>query len=113
MRRPPGAVAGWCKKRCKEFRPATREEELSQWKSWSWELENYLVALDPGFKDDFDLLKQQTMPVDLADMDAPVRHRSVLLFSVLAGLLHEKGKQVLKAVEPQNGYEGYRRLRPG
>ena len=44
-------------------------------------------------------------------MDAPVRQRGVLLYSVLAGLLHEKGKQVLKSVEPQNGYEGYRRLR--
>ena len=30
----------------KEFRPAAREEELSQWKSWSRELENYLMALD-------------------------------------------------------------------
>ena len=34
------------------FNPNAREEELSMWKSWSWELEQYLGALDHGFTEE-------------------------------------------------------------
>ena len=94
------------------FNPSTREEELSMWKSWSWELEQYLGALDNGFTEDFLAMKSVDSDILMDSMDAPVRQRGVLLYSVLAGLLHEKGKQVLKSVEPQNGYEGYGGLEP-
>ena len=81
------------------FNPSTREEELSMWKSWSWELDQYLGALDCGFTDDFQAMKTVDSEIALDSMDAPVRQRGVLLY------------KVLKSVEPQNGYEGYRRLR--
>ena len=44
----------------------------------------------------------------ISEMGESVANRGKILFSVLAGLLHERGRQVLKSVESQNGFEAYR-----
>ena len=76
------------------FAAASRDEELSKWRSWSWQLEQYVSEA----KD----------PVSLPDMSEATKNRSTLLHALLTGLLHERGLQILKTVGSQNGFEAYR-----
>ena len=38
------------------------------------------------------------------------QERSQLMFGILSGLLHERGKRLLRSIPDRNGYEAYRSL---
>ena len=38
------------------------------------------------------------------------QERSQLMFGILSGLLHERGKRLLRSISDRNGYEAYRSL---
>ena len=44
----------------------------------------------------------------MTDMNEETASRSNLLYSLLAGILHERGIQILKTVQDLNGFEAYR-----
>ena len=90
------------------FSASSRDDELAKWKQWSWQFEQWLCALDPEFQHDLESLRGQRDPVDMTDMEEQTRRRSVLMYSIMTGLLHERGLQILKPVRDQNGYESYR-----
>ena len=47
------------------FPAKTRDEELSMWRSWSWKLERWLEAVDPGYVEDLIAVKARETPVEL------------------------------------------------
>ena len=46
----------------------------------------------------------------MKDMTEDTRERSRVLYGVLAGLLHDKGKRFLRTIVDHNGYEAYRQI---
>ena len=90
------------------FAAASRDEELSKWRSWSWQFEQYVCAFDAAFRDEFEHVREAKDPVSLPDMSEATKNRSTLLYALLTGLLHERGLQILKTVGSQNGFEAYR-----
>ena len=90
-------------KQPERFAAKTREEEHAQWPNWSWGLEQYLSCLDPGFIPDLQALAGQDNQVFMKDMTEDTRERSRVLYGVLAGLLHDKGKRFLRTILDHNG----------
>ena len=97
-------------KQPERFAAKSREEEHAQRPNWSWGLEQYLSCLDPGFIPDLQALSGQDNPVFMKDMTEDTRERSRVLYGVLAGLLHDKGKRFLRTNLDHNGYEAYRQI---
>ena len=92
------------------YRPENRDQELAQWRTWSWELEQYLSAVDAGFSVDFAQVRATRTPILMDSLTVEQRNRSALLYSLLVSLLHEKGKQLLKTIRQNSGFESYRQL---
>ncbi|CAE7214928.1 unnamed protein product [Symbiodinium sp. CCMP2592] len=93
------------------FRPKDRDAELSLWANWSWELEQYLSCLDRAFGVELQTIRRRPAnPIAHASWTEAEADRSRLLYGVLAGLLHDKGKRVLKSLTDANGFEAYRLL---
>ena len=91
------------------FRPKDRDAELAQWTSWSWELEQYLLCLDRSFGAELQTIRRKpNTEIVMTDLTADEADRSRLLYGILAGLLHDKGKRLLKSVQHNNGFEAYR-----
>ena len=63
------------------FPAKTRDEELSMWRSWSWKLERWLEAVDPGMWKML-LQSKRENPVELSSMTDEAKHRSQVLFAV-------------------------------
>ena len=90
------------------FDPASREDEISKWKDWSWSLEQYLGTLDPKYVEEFDFLRGHlSNPVDLSDEE---KKRGIFLYNMLSSLLRQRPLLVLKAISDFNGFECYRQL---
>ena len=93
------------------FTPTTRDAELAQWGNWSWELEQWLACIDEGFTANIKELRSRIGDsVDMASLGKEDADRSRLLYTILASLLNEKNKRMLRSIPLQNGFEGYRRL---
>ena len=93
------------------FTPTTRDAELAQWGNWSWELEQWLACIDEGFTANIKELRSRTHDVvDMSTLAKEDADRSRLLYTILASLLNEKNKRMLRSIPDQNGFEGYRRL---
>ena len=93
------------------FDARNRDEELARWANWSWQLEAWLGTLDNGFAQAMDLIRAQgSMEIEMATLSEKDKERSQLLFGILSGLLHERGKRLLRFIKDRNGYEAYRAL---
>ena len=93
------------------FAAANREEELSSWRSWSWTVEQYLAALDPGFSSDLEAMRaNREAELLIADMEASTRVRSHQLYAILSSILNDRCKAVLRSIGQNNGYEAWRVL---
>ena len=90
------------------FKPKDRDGELSLWASWSWDLEQYWGCLDKNFAADLQMIRRKpAIPIMMHMLEPDRADRSRLLYGILAGLLHERGKRLLKSVKESNGYEAY------
>ena len=70
------------------FSPSNREEELSMFREWEWQLEQYLLAVDAQFGPDIEHLRNNLSTTeDLVDMNLEKTQRSTFLFGLLASLL--------------------------
>ena len=93
------------------FEAKTRDEELAKWSAWSWQFEAWLGTLDPGFATGLELIKSQgSNEIKMSTLSVKDQERSQLLFGILSGLLHERGKRSLRAITDRNGFEAYRAL---
>ena len=66
------------------FEAATRNAELSGWRAWSWELEQWLGAIDMQCTSELEIATRVKMPPSMADMAANRKHRSRLLHNLLS-----------------------------
>ena len=74
-------------------------------------MEAWLGTLDNGFAQAMDLIRAQgSMEIEMATLSEKDKERSQLLFGILSGLLHERGKRLLRSIKDRNGYEAYRAL---
>ena len=93
------------------FEAKTRDEELARWANWSWGLESWIITLDHGFAAGIDLIKAQgSNEIRMSSLSLKDQERSQLMFGILSGLLHERGKRLLRSIPDRNGYEAYRSL---
>ena len=93
------------------WEPKTREEELGQWRDWSWSLEQYLATLDPQFVADIENIRKNVeTPVDMSVMHEDEKKRCSFLYGLLASLLRGRPLQVVKQVDKANGFESLRQL---
>ena len=93
------------------WEPKTREEELGQWRDWSWSLEQYLATLDPQYVADIENIRKNVdTPVDMSVMHDDEKKRCSFLYGLLASLLRGRPLQVVKQVEKANGFESLRQL---
>ncbi|CAE7314572.1 unnamed protein product, partial [Symbiodinium sp. KB8] len=93
------------------FEAKTRDEELARWANWSWGLESWIITLDHGFAAGIDLIKAQgNNEIRMSALSLKDQERSQLMFGILSGLLHERGKRLLRSIPDRNGYEAYRSL---
>ena len=76
------------------FEAKTRDEELARWANWSWGLESWIITLDHGFAAGIDLIKAQgSNEIKMSSLSLKDQERSQLMFGILSGLLHERGKR--------------------
>ena len=62
------------------FEASTREQELSGWRQWSWELEQWLGAIDPAYIDELEIVKAERNFMEIATMGEHTQKRSQILF---------------------------------
>lgn len=87
------------------------EEEIRYFKDWSWQLTQYVSAIDGGYTKELeDLSNDPTKPMDMSTASTSTRERGAKLYGLLAGLLRGRALQTLKAVGSGDGYEGWRQL---
>lgn len=93
------------------WKPESREQEHATWQEFNFSLKAYLVAIDEDFQEDFKHLEANYgTPVRMSEMAEATRKRGTLLYAILTSLVHGRPQKILKAVQPGNGFECYRRL---
>ena len=89
----------------------SQEEEIRCFRDWSWQLRQYLCAIDEGFNKDLtDLEDDPSKSMDMTTASDDVRTRGTRLYGLLAGLVKNRALQIVKAVTAGDGYEAYRQL---
>ena len=93
------------------FDHKSQEDEIKNFKDWSWQLVQYVSAIDSEFTKDLDdLANNPNTPLDLSTASTSTRERSTKLYGLLAGLLRGRALQTLKSVANADGYEAWRQL---
>ena len=93
------------------FDHKSQEEEIKHFKDWSWQVVQYVSAIDSGFSKDLeDLAESPETPMSMSTANAATRERSNKLYGLLAGLLKGRALQTLRAVSGSDGYEAWRQL---
>ena len=93
------------------FDHKSQEEEIKHFKDWSWQVVQYVCAIDSGFSKDLeDLAENPETPMSMSTANAATRERSNKLYGLLAGLLKGRALQTLRAVSGSDGYEAWRQL---
>eukprot|EP00913_Durusdinium_trenchii_P010720 g10058.t1 len=93
------------------FDAKNREEELTQWRDFSWSLEQYLSSLNGMFTEDFrDIRARPDDPIDPSIQSDEEKQRSKFLYSLLASLVKQRPLAMLRQVKESNGMEAYRLL---
>ena len=74
-------------------------------------LSNTWDVWDKNFAADLQMIRRKpAIPIMMHMLEPERADRSRLLYGILAGLLHERGKRLLKSVKESNGYEAYEML---
>ena len=93
------------------FDPKDREAELSQFRDWWWQVEQYVVAVDPKFTGDFDHIRSHMEDeMALVEQSPGRKKRSGFLYGLLPSLMRQRPLLLLKGVEQGNGLEAVRQL---
>ena len=88
------------------FSPQSCEVELSMFREWGWQLEQYLLAVDVQFGPELESVRGNLdTKYDLVlEMSAEKAQRSTFLYGLLASLLKGRPLMMLKSVEQGNGF---------
>ena len=93
------------------WRPRTREEELSGWSDFDWNLLQYMSAVDPQTANLMrEVHSKPDEELDELSMADAVVQQSKSLYALLSCLLRERPLQILKSIPSSNGFEAYRIL---
>ena len=93
------------------FDPKDRETELATFRDWWWQMEQYIVAVEPKFAQDLDKMRgNMDEEIILEEMDAETTKRSSFLFGLLASVLRNRPLMMLKGIAQGNGLEATRQL---
>ena len=93
------------------FDPKNREEEISQWRDWSWSFKQYLASLDPKFVGEIKTIRENvTTEIDPSVQTDPELKRSSFLYGLLASLVRQRPLLVVKQTADSNGFEAFRKL---
>ena len=93
------------------FDPKDREAELSGFRDWWWQVEQYVVAIDVQFADDFDYVRKHLdEELPLVEQSPDRTRRSGFLYGLLASLMKQRPLLLLKGIEQGNGVEAVRQL---
>ena len=88
-----------------------REEELGQWRDFSWGIEQYLSSLNGMFTEDFkDIRARPNDPIDPSIQSDEEKQRSKFLYALLASLVKHRPLAMIRQVKESNGMEAYRLL---
>ena len=88
-----------------------KSQEDQNFKDWSWQLVQYVSAIDSEFTKDLDdLANNPKSPLHLSTASTATRERSTKLYGLLAGLLKGRALHTLKSVPNADGYEAWRQL---
>ena len=93
------------------FEPKDREAELSGFRDWWWQVEQYIVAVDVSYGQDLLYIRShmdEEMP--LVEQNPEQTKRSGFLYGLLASLLKQRPLMLLKGIEQGNGLEAVRQL---
>eukprot|EP00435_Cladocopium_sp_Y103_P017140 s491_g4.t1 len=87
------------------------EAEISGWRDWSWQFEQYIASVDAKFSDDIQYVRahldRTVDPVDFSDAE---KQRNTFLYSLLSSLVRQRALLVVRQVTGCNGLEAYRTL---
>ena len=91
--------------------PENREQEHATWQAFDFALRAYLVALDEGLQNDFEVLRQNPeTSVKMDEMEDGTNKRGTILYAVLTSLVQGRPQKILKSIQQGNGFECYRVL---
>lgn len=89
----------------------TAEKEIKAFRDWSWQLTQYLTAIDEGFDKELQqLFDDPSKALDMVVASADTRQRSANLYGLLASLVRNKALNLVKTVGGSNGYEALRQM---
>ena len=75
------------------------------------ELGVYLITLDKKFQNEFQYIKKNPKkPLPVTAQTAEKADRSRIVYGLLASLVNERLKRVLKTIPSTNGFEAYRQI---
>ena len=93
------------------FEYKSTEEEIRAYRDWSWQLIQYLNAIDEGFEKELkQLMEKPEVSLDLTTASHDTRQRSAKLYGLLASLVRNKSLNTIRSVEPGPGYEALRQM---
>ena len=89
----------------------TTEDEIRAFRDWSWQLIQFLNAIDPGYEKELEaLMNDPTNALDLTTASMETRQRSAKLYGLLASLCRNRSLNVIRSVKQADGYEALRQL---
>ena len=93
------------------FEYKTTEDEIRAFRDWSWQLIQFLNAIDPGYEKELEaLMNDPTNALDLTTASMETRQRSAKLYGLLASLCRNRSLNVIRRVKQADGYEALRQL---
>ena len=88
-----------------------RDEELVNWATWSWEFEQYFGTLGRAYILDFKHLADHPKTVIVfSTLSEEEKDRPRIMYGLLASLVNDRLRRVLKTTGDHNGYEGCRQI---
>ena len=89
----------------------SQQEEINHFKDWSWQVVQYLPAINQGYNKVLeDLATSPTKAMDMSSASQATRERNNRMYGLLARLLRGGALHTLKAVGNSDGREAWRQL---
>ena len=89
----------------------TTEDEIKLFRDWSWQLVQFLNAIDSGYEPEIQsIMDDPTNGLDISTASAETRQRGAKLYGLLASLCRNRSLHVVRSVKQADGFEALRQL---
>ena len=89
----------------------TTEDEIKLFRDWSWQLVQFLNAIDSGYEPEIQsIMDDPTKRLDMSTASAETRQRGAKLYGLLASLCRNRSLHVVRSVKQADGFEALRQL---